>query len=380
MDSKTYEERISRFREALNERGIDVAVVSSWPNIEYLTGLRSLQSMMNRFDPMPLIVPRTGEPAYVCTAIYAKAIRAEYPWIEPFAFSEDEKIEPRRSLWDAVQSAIEARGGARGTVGYERESLTVNHYETMKRALPNAEMEAIDDIVPELRLLKDEGELQALREASRITDRAFVRAIRKGIREGMTERDLEVLIARSVAEEGALPSFIQIFVGMRTCFGNIAPSPQHAIKEGDIILFDFGVSHRGCGTDITRPVVLGRASVRQQEVAQAVKKIFLGTLEAVRPGVTAADVDRRAQEWFAKVGYADAYVHRTGHGLGTRPWERPSLSEIDDTPLRPGMALSVEQGIYLQEESIGIRLEDNLIVTEDGFEDMNHLSLDLVEL
>jgi Xaa-Pro dipeptidase len=151
------------------------------------------------------------------------------------------------------------------------------------------------------------------------------------------------------------------------------------LNPGDSIVIDFGGMYQGYCSDMTRTVMLGKATSEYKEVYEAVKGGQLRALEAVKPGMKASDIDAAARNYITEKGYGDYFIHRTGHGIGMEVHEEPYINNISDTVLQPGMVFSIEPGVYLPGK-FGVRIEDLVMVTETGVEVLNKFSKELIEI
>jgi Xaa-Pro dipeptidase len=232
--------------------------------------------------------------------------------------------------------------------------------------------------VDRARMIKDADELAALRESSRLNDRAIAALIRM-LRKGLSEADAAREYHNIARDLGAGVSF-----GPLVCFGPNGASPHHApdasmLKPGDAVILDVGLDFMDGMSDITRTVFYERATERQAEVYSIVKAANEAGRAAVRPGVPLRDIDRAARRVIENAGYGPYFIHRTGHGIGIEVHEPPDVSASSPDIAAPGMVFSIEPGIYLPGE-FGVRIEDLVAVTEEGCETLNGASRELTEV
>lgn len=233
--------------------------------------------------------------------------------------------------------------------------------------------------VDDARMIKNTADADRMRVSSQANDRTLGQLIRT-IREGESERELAaryVEIGRSLGAAGA--SFEPL-----VCFGANGAEPHHTtdetrLKQGDMIILDVGLDVDGAASDMTRTVVLGRATDEQREVYEIVKAANDAGRAAAAPGTPLREIDRAARDVIEKAGYGEYFIHRTGHGIGMETHEPPDVSASSDTMAAPSMIFSVEPGIYLPGK-FGVRIEDLVLITEDGCETLNRLPKELVEL
>lgn len=233
--------------------------------------------------------------------------------------------------------------------------------------------------VDDARMCKDEYEREAMRISSRTNDAVLSRLI-ASIRAGDRESDLA---SRYIQTGKALDARGYSFPPL-ICFGANGAEPHHdtddtVLRDGDMIILDVGLDVGGYMSDMTRTVVLGRATQEQRDVYELVKTANEAGRRAAAPGVPLAEIDRAARSVIEKGGYGKYFIHRTGHGIGMEVHEPPDVSATSPYVAQAGMVFSVEPGIYLPNK-FGVRIEDLVLITEDGSETLNHLSHDLIEL
>lgn len=246
-------------------------------------------------------------------------------------------------------------------------------------------MAARPDVIPALgsacvddaRMLKDAREIEALRHSSRINDEA-VRALRTSLRIGDTESSVARRYTEAAIERGAQGNSFAPLV----CFGEGCAEPHHAtgaaaLRPGDAVILDVGCDWNHAMSDITRTVFFGSATDEQKKVYDVVLRANMAAKAAVRPGVRLSDIDRAARKLIEDAGYGPRFLHRTGHGIGIEVHEPPDVSANSLAVAAPGMVFSIEPGIYLP-GMFGVRIEDLVLVTEDGCEVFNQLDRDLM--
>jgi len=232
----------------------------------------------------------------------------------------------------------------------------------------NVELKSTTGLVKKIRMIKDEAEIDKIREAVRITDVAF-NHIRDYIKVGSIERDIALELEFFMKKEGASKNAFDFIVasGKRSALPHGVASTKQ-LEEGDFLTMDFGTVYQGYHSDMTRTVVVGKQpDKKQEEIYQTVLKAQQKATEVVKAGVKGSEVDKVARDIITKAGYGDYFGHGLGHSLGLEIHENPRLSPRDDTKLESGMVVTVEPGIYLPDWS-GVRIEDTVVVREDGCE------------
>ena len=233
-------------------------------------------------------------------------------------------------------------------------------------------------IVDDIRMIKDEKEQALMRESSRLNDLAMERLI-PWVVKGLTEKELNAKIREIYQELGCDGvSFDPI-----TAYAKGAADPHHVTddsrgRRGDCVILDIGAFKDDYASDMTRTVFIGEVSGRAREIYDIVAEANRRGIEAAKPGNRMCDVDLAARNYIEEKGYGQYFTHRTGHSIGLEDHEFGDVSSVNETVIRPGQCFSVEPGIYLPEEGIGVRIEDLVLVTEDGCEVLNHFTKDLI--
>lgn len=236
-------------------------------------------------------------------------------------------------------------------------------------------------IVDEIRGIKTKEEIELMKECSNINDKVmseiqdFIKEKREKLTEEMVENQLSILFSK-YTDEGY--SFDPI-VG----FGKNAADPHHEIDKtkllnGNCIVLDIGCTKNGYCSDMTRTIFLNEVSDFHKEIYNIVKEANLYATSLVKPGVKASDIDKAAREYIENKGYGEYFTHRLGHFIGTEVHEAGDISANNDQVLKEGNIFSIEPGIYIYDKEIGVRLENLVVVTKEGYELLNNLSLDLV--
>jgi Xaa-Pro aminopeptidase len=244
--------------------------------------------------------------------------------------------------------------------------MTCANFDALQACLPmKSSIEPLPAMVEELRMIKSPAELDLIRRSVELNSRAFELAVRR-VRPGMTERDLAAEIEYRMRRLGAeKPSFETIVAGGRRSALPHAQPTAAPLRHGDLVVVDMGAFCDGYASDMTRMLFLGTPGARVKRVYRAVLEAQLAAIDRVRAGVAAHQVDAAARRVLRAYGYDRAFVHSTGHGLGLEIHEPPRLGKRDKTILQPGMAITIEPGVYLENFG-GIRIEDTVEVTGTG--------------
>ena len=365
MPQFPYARRLDDARAGLRDRGARALVCPPGPNARYLVGLTGHQSER----PFFLALPRDGDPAALTPELEAATARAAP------ALPDD-----RIRTWgddEAPTTALAAFVADLGLDAIEGDLLVddrlwAQHLLALRDAV-EAPLGFASDVCAPLRVRKDDAELDCLRRAAGMADRAVERLRERGPDAvGTTERALAREIDQLLADEGGEGSPFDAVVAA----GENGAKPHHepgdrVIAAGEPVVLDFGTLVDGYPSDQTRTLCFGGApDDRVREVHEVVRAAQRAGVAAVEPGTTAGAVDAAARDVVEDAGYGDAFVHRTGHGVGLEVHEEPYVSRGAGRELEPGMVFSVEPGVYVAGE-FGVRVEDLVVVTADGAERLN---------
>lgn len=254
-------------------------------------------------------------------------------------------------------------------VGFEAEHLTVAGLEALREHW-EAVLVPTRGLVEAVRRVKTPEEVQAIREAQALADRVFA-AVRPLIRAGVRELDVALELELGLRRAGAEVGFdVIVASGPRGAMPHGVAS-ERIIGDGELVTIDFGARLRGYHSDMTRTVAVGTPSAELRRVYNAVLEAEEAAVAAVRPGVRGGELDALARGILERHGLAEAFAHSLGHGVGLNIHEGPSLRVGSEDVLEPGMVVTVEPGAYLPGVG-GVRIEDLLLVTEDGYELLSH--------
>ena len=268
-------------------------------------------------------------------------------------------------------------------LGFESVRLSYRQYKQMIQLLQtenlNIELVEAIDIVENIRVQKDETEIDVLKQALTIAESVFKNFV-SSIQPEMSEKELSWAIERHMRAAGAdALSFPTIAAsGPNSALPHAIPGSRK-VQIGEPILFDWGAKLNGYCSDISRTLLLGRPDDTFQKVFETVHIAQHKAIEAIRPGIDAKAVDHIARKYIEDAGFKDKFIHGLGHGVGLSVHEAPRLSSLSDTKLEPGMVVTVEPGIYLPDWG-GVRLENMVVVREDGAEVLNRLSTENIAL
>ena len=343
--------RVDRLRGALDAAECDALVVSNLTNVRYLTG----------FTGSAGIVLVTGdELLFVSDGRYRDQSAAELA-----AAGVDARIEIVAADPDAVIADAAVAAGV-GRLGMEAQSVTWAQQRRWAGELFDAgELVATLGVVEDLRLVKDVGEAARIRAACAIADAALAQ-VRPRLGDGPTEVEFGLELDATMRSLGAADVSFETIVAS----GPNGAKPHHhpssrVITDGDLVVIDFGALVDGYHSDMTRTVAVGDVGEDRRRMLEVVLESQQAGVEAVGPGVTAADVDAVCRQVIDESGWGEAFLHSTGHGVGLDIHEEPRVSGRSTATLVAGHVVTVEPGVYLPELG-GVRIEDTLLVTEGG--------------
>ena len=364
--------RLGGARNGLLASGLDALLVTPGADLRYLTG----------YDALPLerltclILPATGEPCLVVPALEELAAQAS-----PLS-GLGVRIVPWQEEEDAValvSGLLGSRTATRATTVALDDHMWAEKVLKLRAAMPHAQQVVAGPLLQHLRMRKSTAEVQALRSAGESIDRVHAR-MAEWLRVGRTEREVGRDIADAIISEGhAQVDFVIVASGPNGASPHAGASDR-VIEVGDTVVVDIGgTTETGYCSDETRTYCLGDPPGDVMDYYAVLLRAQLAACEHVRPGVTAASVDEAARDIIAAAGHGEAFLHRTGHGIGLETHEEPYIVAGNNTVLEPGMAFSIEPGIYLPGRH-GARIEDIVVVTGDGCERLNQRPRDLAVL
>ncbi len=354
--------RVDKARRLMTEHNIDALMLTGGTSLVYFSGIR--WGLSERL--FSLVLPRTGEPFVVCPAFEEDRAREQFT-AGPFTGSPDVRTwEEHENPYERIAQGLKDRGIASGRLGVEE---TVRHVfaDGVAQAAPALRVVSGTPVTAGCRIIKDAHELELMRIASQVTLKAY-EAAWKALKEGMTQREFGGLIAAAHDKLG-YPGGASVQTAEFSALPHGSIQPQ-VIREGTIILIDGGCSVEGYVSDISRTFVLGAPTDKMKQVFDIEYEAQTAALKAARPGLACEAVDAAARKVIVDAGYGPDYkyfTHRVGHGMGMDGHEWPYLVRGNTLPLAPGMTFSDEPGIYLPGE-FGVRLEDDMIITENGAE------------
>lgn len=340
--------RLDRLRAGFDDAGVDALVVNDLTNIRYLTGFTGSSAVL---------FVGADRTVFVTDGRYRTQSEQQ---LTDAGVSADIEIS---AVGPEVEAAAAAEGVAR--LGLEADSVTWSGRRRWGDELFDGELVPTVGLVEELRLVKDPGEAARIRSACAIAD-AALGEVRGRLADGPTEREFALELEAAMMRLGADDLSFDTIVAT----GENGARPHHhpsgrSVAEGDLVVLDFGALLDGYHSDMTRAVAVGDVGADRRRMLDVVAEAQLAGMEAVAAGVEAVEVDRACRELITEAGWADAFLHGTGHGVGLDIHEAPRVSNRSTATLRPGHVVTVEPGVYLPELG-GVRIEDTVLVTDTG--------------
>ena len=353
------DQRIGRIRALVEEREADAALLSSLPDVRWACGFTGSSGL--------LLVHADGEADFLTDGRYREQAAREV--------SNAEVHVTRRDLVEYIDSQYLLRKGER--VLFQSDDVTIARLEEWQDQLERVEWVAAKGLVRELVAMKDEYEISKMRAAQRLTEDVF-KSISSLVWRGLTERELAAEIVHQHLREGAeRMAFEPIVAGGPNGALPHARSTGRRLQQGDLVVVDMGGVVDGYASDMTRTVAVGEPGEEARVVYDVVRRAQEAALEAARPGMASDALDAVAREVIEEAGYGNEFPHSLGHGLGLRTHEWPSVSYRREYELPAQSVVTIEPGVYLPNR-LGVRIEDTVVLREEGVENLTQAPKDLV--
>ena len=351
--------RFDKLKASLRTSDLDAVILNPGPTLTYLSGLHF--HLMER--PVVLLFAKDQVPAIVLPELELQKV-ASLPYkLQVFAYPE------KPSEWDnAFRKAVQTLGLDGKRIGVEPRQLRLLEFRHVQAGAPEAEYPDASDVLAGLRLRKDKAEVDAMRRAVKIAQDALEATI-PFIKIGRTEKEIASELVMQLLRHGSdseMP-FAPIISGGPNAANPHASPSDRKLQAGDMLVVDWGAAYDGYISDLTRTFAVGEVDDEFKKIHKIVQEANAAGRAAGKPGVPCADVDIAARAVIEKAGYGEFFTHRTGHGIGMEGHEEPYMRGDNMQILEPGMAFTVEPGIYLPGRN-GVRVEDNVVITDTGAE------------
>lgn len=361
--------RLSGLTQLLTQHHLDAIALNPGPSLAYLTGLQF--HLMER--PTVALFTATGRVGLILPALEQQKL-ASLPFaVDVFPFGDDP------GTWgSAFYQALHSLDLTGSKIGLEPTRLRVLELRFLEAGAPKAEFADASAVLSDLRMVKDEEELSKMHRAALIAQQALLETLKR-VQIGMTEKQIAAELVVHLYKAGSeieLPFQPIVSAGPNTANPHAVPSDR-TLQEGDLLLFDWGASHAGYFSDITRTFTVGQVDPEFLRIGEVVLAANTKGRITAKPGMAAGLVDRTVRQVIESAGYGDWFTHRTGHGLGMEAHEAPYIYGGNGMLLEPGMTFTIEPGIYLPGRG-GVRIEDDVVVTSEGLNSLTDLPRQVV--
>ena len=356
--------RLDKLNASLLNSGLSAVALNPGPTLTYLTGIGF--HLMER--PVVLLVSPNQDPVLVLPELELPKLDLFQYKVNAFAYGENP------SEWEAVfRKAAQSLGLDGKRIGVEPRQMRLLEFSHVKAGAPEADFPDATDVLSGLRLRKDKAEVEAMRTAVKIAQDALEATILQ-MKIGMTEKEIASELVMQLLKHGSeseMPFAPIVSSGPNSANPHASPS-QRKIQAGDLLVVDWGAAYDGYISDLTRTFAVGEVDEEYKKIHKIVQESNAAGRAAAKPGVPCANVEIAARDVIEKSGYGKYFTHRTGHGIGMEAHEDPYMRGDNMQLLEPGMAFTVEPGIYLTGRN-GVRIEDNMVITENGAESLSDM-------
>ncbi|MFB0543324.1 MAG: M24 family metallopeptidase [Candidatus Bathyarchaeia archaeon] len=351
-----FKQRAEKAIDLMRESGVEGLLLFPGVELFYLTGFRI--GLSER--PSAALIPLETDPVLIVPELEGE-LRGQRPWV-----SEVETWREEEDPFNLIAENLRRRGLSDARIGICETSLW-GWVKRLERYLPKLQLVDASEAINSLRMVKSGEELNHMRRACEIADKALEVGF-QSLREEMTESELSSIIRDEMSRLGGRPQFCGVLFGEKAALPHGAPGDR-GLRRGDVVLVDMGANVEGYSSDLTRTGVFGEPTRRQQLIWETVLRANRAAFEAVKPGVPCEEADGVARQVISEAGFGEYFIHRLGHGIGLQGHEHPYLVGGNKLRLRPGMTFTIEPGIYIVGE-IGVRIEDTALCTPGGCESL----------
>ena len=349
--------RLTHLAQELQASSLDAIALNPGPSLVYLTGLHF--HLMER--PVVVIFTADRPPVVILPELEMLKVTGLPYEVKTFPYGENP------SEWSLIfRKAIQSLGLDGKHIGVEPRAMRLMEFYHIKSGAPGADFPDASDVVSKLRVAKDAEEVAAMRKAVRVAQSALESTLPL-IKIGMNEKELAAELTIQLLRNGSQPEmpFSPIVsAGPNSANPHASPSDR-SLQPGDLLVVDWGAVVDGYISDLTRTFAVGEVDAEYRKIHIIVQEANAAGRAAAKPGAPCANVDIASRTVIEKAGYGQYFTHRTGHGIGMEGHEDPYMRGDNIQLLEPGMAFTVEPGIYLPDRN-GVRIEDNVVITEDG--------------
>lgn len=359
---------ITQLQEEMIKDNLDLLYYDDPLVVSYLTGFES-----DPHERVLAVLLFQDELWIICPAMEFPSVKKikDVHFVIPY---KDEE-----TPWGKLKEAFLDSDKAVKRIGISEDTLSVSRYHSLRSVFYGADFINSTSIVQNKRVIKQTHEIEIMKEAGELADKALKVGM-DYLKNGISEEEVVAKIEYEMKKIGVAEMSFSTMV----LFGDHAASPhgtpgKRQLQPGELVLFDLGVVHKGYTSDVTRTVAYGEVEDKAKEVYHIVLKAQEAAQKAVKAGMTTGELDAIARTVIEEAGYGDYFTHRLGHGLGKSVHEFPDIAPNVEVQLKKGMCFSIEPGIYI-ENSVGVRIEDCVYVTENGAVPFTHTSKELIVL
>ncbi len=352
------EVRINQIRNLLQDKGLDAILLYKPENRRYVSNFTGSTGYV-------LITKELAQ--FITDFRYTQQAEAQ---CKGFEVVEMSKLKP---VTDVIKNYSIKK------LGIEEDYVAFGQYLEFKEKLENVEFVPLEGTITKLRSIKSQEEINLISKAAEIADEAFqhiLQYIKPGLKEREVALELEVFMKKRGASNLSFDSIVAS--GNRSSLPHGVASDK-IIEKGDLVTLDFGCVYQGYCSDMTRSFVMGEATERQKEIYYTVLEAQEKSLQSVRPGIKGVELDKIARDIISDKGFGEYFGHGLGHGVGLEVHELPHVNGLGDVPMEPGMIITIEPGVYIPDYG-GVRIEDLVVVTENGYEVLSKSTKELIEL
>lgn len=356
--------RVQKLQQKLTELGLDALILPQGANCRYISGFTGSNAT--------LVIPAQHKPSLVTDFRYIEQAGLQCP---EFSIIDQAQTGNLKTVVAQLQLV-----GAK-KVGFAPEHTTYQTYTNMVKEGQDISWVPTPDLIEKMRQVKNEEELKTIEKAEAIGDLAFaaiVPFIRDNWKNGLTERDVALQIEIVMRQNGASGTSFETIVasGEKSSLPHARPT-NDVLKEGDLVVMDFGCIYNGYCSDMTRTIGIGTLNDKQKEIYNIVLKAQLTALNNMKIGMTGKEIDALARDVITDAGYSKYFGHGLGHSLGLEIHEEPRASVLGNTVFEKNMVVTVEPGIYIPHLG-GVRIEDLVVITDNGIKNLTHSPKELI--
>ncbi|MCM3738759.1 Xaa-Pro peptidase family protein [Oceanobacillus luteolus] len=351
--------KLQKLRQQFQDHGLDAILIASPINRRYISGFTGTAGVA---------IISENNALFITDFRYTEQAAAQ---AEGF-----EIIEHKQGLESEIKKQLNALQVKR--VGFEKDHTTYGQYETYKKTF-DVELLPVSGLVESLRTIKSPEELAVMKQAAKIADDAFTHIqsyIKPGVKEIEIANELEFFMRRNGATSSSFDTIVAS--GYRSAMPHGVASEKE-IQSGELVTLDYGALYNGYCSDITRTVAVGEVSDDLRKIYDIVLEANIRGVNEIKAGMTGKEADAITRDYIKEMGYGVNFGHSTGHGLGMEVHEAPRLSHLSKETLKPGMVVTVEPGIYVAGLG-GCRIEDDIVITEEGNERLTFSTKEFIQL